>query len=211
MGRDFPLLPERESRLAKALVSLFPTASGSAKLLRLFFADGVGDSSGVGVGEALCLFFVDGVGDSSGVGVGEVLCFFFADGLADSSGVGVGDVLSFFFVTGVGDSSGVGVGEAFLRCFGEAEGLGLEVLDEVVLGKCFALGVVDGLGDGDAAFFFVDVVLRCLCGAGVGVGSKIFLILSPSDSSAASLTTGRAKTQMAAIKKSNRGPSFMGA
>jgi hypothetical protein len=78
----------------------------------------------------------------------------------DADGLGVGDLFlrfDFGVIAGLGD----GVGEVFF-CFGEVEG--------------------DGLGVG----FFADR-FRCLCaGVGVGVGSKIFLSVPPSDSSAAS-------------------------
>jgi hypothetical protein len=102
----------------------------------------------------------EGRGVSIGVGDGVSAGVTVVDG--DPDGVGVGDpFLRFDF--GVVARLGDGVGEIFF-CFGEAEG--------------------DGLG----VVFFADR-FRCLCvGVGVGVGSKIFLIVLPNGSSAASAT-----------------------
>lgn len=111
-------------------------------------------------------------------------------GVGVSVGEGVGEGLRFFLVEGVADSSGVGVGEGFLRRLELTDGLGDD----------FPFGFTDGVGDPD--FFLVDVVLRCFRGVGVGVGWKTFLILSPSDSSFASVV--RVKMQTAAITQSNR-------
>lgn len=136
--------------------------------------EGVGVSASLGEGEALCRFFAEGVADSSGVGVGEVFLrclgdgdglgegfrfgFAFSEGLA-SAGPGraearpsdnVGDADTIFFsVEGASDSSDVGVGEGFLRGVGDSDGL-----DEA-----FGFGLADGVGVGDEAFFFVDVFL----------------------------------------------------
>lgn len=151
------------------------------------FCFGVGLGAGVGVSVAW------GVG----VALGEAV------GVSDSAGVG--EILRCFFGDAVGDSSGAGVGEIFLRRVGDGEGLGVGV--SVARGELFGLGFADGVGEGDDSFFFVDVVLRCLRGVGVGVGSKIFLILSPSDSSAGALTAANAQT--AAIMSKNRGPAFI--
>jgi hypothetical protein len=84
-------------------------------------------------------------------------------------GVGVGD--------GGGVSLGSGVGEDFFFAFDDGDALGDGETD-------FFLG--DELGEGDAdSFFAVEDFFR-LCGVGVGVGvEKIFLIFSPTDSSAA--------------------------
>lgn len=133
-------------------------------------------SLGPGVGVEL----EEGVGDSSGIGVGEGedLCFFLGEGLGEESRAGVGEDFFFFFgeteALGSAVSAGVGLPEAFL--FFEEDGDG-----------DFS-GVADGFGVGDlsASSFFFGVVelLRCFRGAGVGVGAKIFLILLPSDSSA---------------------------
>jgi len=111
-------------------------------------------------------------------------------GVGVSVGEGVGEGLCFFLAEGVADSSGVGVSEGFLRRLELTDGLGDD----------FGLAFTDGVGDVDA--FFVDVFLRCFRGVGVGVGWRIFLILSPSDSSLASV--GRAKMQTVAIVQSNR-------
>ena len=103
---------------------------------------------------------------------------------------------------------GVAVGEVFFF-FGEgdAEGLGSGVSSGVALGELFGFGFVDGLGDADV-FFFVEVdFLWCLRGVGVGVGSKIFLIFSPNDSSAARISIGHA--QSSAHKIDNPPAGFM--
>ena len=66
---------------------------------------------------------------------------------------------------GVGGGGGVSLGSGF--------------------GEDFFLG--DEVGEGDADSFFAVVDFFRLCGVGVGVGvEKIFLIFSPTDSSAAS-------------------------
>lgn len=152
--------------------------------------------------------FVAGLGAGPGVliisGVGVAL----GDGVGISVTDGVGEALRCLFVEGIGDSSGVGLGEIFLRRFGDAEGLDLGASDSVGRGVLLALGFADGVGDGDGSFFFVDVILRCLRGAGVGVGSKILLILSLNDSSAASLTMAKLQTT-AAIMRTARRPSFI--
>jgi hypothetical protein len=109
-------------------------------------------------------------------------------GVGVSVGEGVGEGLCFFLAEGVADSSGVGVGEDFLRRLELTDGLG----DDVAF--------TDGVGEADS--LCVDVFLRCFRGVGVGVGWRIFLILSPSDSSLASAV--RAKMQTAAIGQSNR-------
>ena len=119
----------------------------------------------------------------------------------------MGEIFLCFFGAGEGLASSVSTGLSL----GEASGVGLTV----ALGEAFAFGLGDGvgvgdgffffagLGDGDVFFFLVDVVvLRCLCGVGVGVGSKIFLILSPNDSSAARFSVGA--TQSNASKIDNR-------
>lgn len=141
---------------------------------------------GLSVACGLGVSFGEGVGVSVSSGVGEALCRFF---------------------TGVGDSSGVGVGELFLRCPGDAEGLGLGVFDAVAGGECFVLCFADGLGDGEDVFFLVDIALRCLRGDGVAVGSKTFLILSPSDSSAD--WPINANVQTPAMTRISRAPSFL--
>lgn len=148
------------------------------------------------VGEPLCRFFADGVSDSSGVGLGNFLfrCFVEMEGLGSgvSDAFDRGEVFAFGFADRAVSSSGVAVGDAFLECFGDADGLGSGASDFFGRGESLVLGLPDGLGDGVESFFFVGVFLR-LCGAGVGVGAKTFLILSPNDSSADS--AARAKVQ----------------
>jgi hypothetical protein len=78
---------------------------------------------------------------------------------------------------GVGVSLGSGVGEDFFFAFDNGNALGDGETD-------FFLGDEVGEGEGDS-FFAVADFFR-LCGVGVGVGvEKIFLIFSPTDSSAA--------------------------
>jgi hypothetical protein len=150
--------------------------------------EGVGVSDGEGVGECLCLFLTAGVSDSSGVAVGET---FLWPRLGDGEGVG----------SSVPDDSGVALVGTFLwRCFGDADGVGSGVSDGSALGDRFGFGLTVGLGEDD--FFLVDVVLWCLRGVGVGVGTKIFLILSPTDSSAGLAI--REKAQTPAIARINR-------
>jgi len=123
---------------------------------------------------------------AAGVGVGVSV----DSGVGVSVGEGVGEGLCFFVAEGVADSSGVGVGEGFLRRVDLPEG----VADD------FAFAFPDGVGEADS--FFVDLFLRCFRGVGVGVGWKTFLILSPSDSSLASVV--RPKMETAAIVQNNR-------
>jgi hypothetical protein len=93
----------------------------------------------------------------------------------------VGDGVSAGVAVAEGDPDGMGVGDPFLRFdFGVVVGLG-DGVGEIFF--CFGEAEGDGLGVG----FFPDR-FRCLCGVGVGVGSKIFLIVLPNDSSAASAT-----------------------
>ena len=103
-------------------------------------------------------------------------------GVGVSVGEGVGEVLCFLLAEGVADSSGVGVGEDFLRRLELTDGLGDDV----------AFAFTDGIGEADS--FFVDVFLRCFRGVGVGVGWRIFLILSPNDSSAGRPMDANAQT-----------------
>ena len=85
----------------------------------------------------------------------------------ESEGVGVGG--------GGGVSLGSGFGEDFFFAFDDGDALGDGETD-------FFLG--DEVGEGDSFFAVVDFFR--LCGVGVGVGvEKIFLIFSPTDSSAA--------------------------
>jgi hypothetical protein len=87
----------------------------------------------------------------------------------EREGVGVGD--------GDGVSLGSGFGEDFFFAFDDGDALGDGETD-------FFLG--DEVGEGDADSFFAVVDFFRLCGVGVGVGvEKIFLIFSPTDSSAA--------------------------
>ena len=73
---------------------------------------------------------------------------------------------------------------------------------------------LDGVGEGDADSFFVAVDFFFLCGVGVGVGvEKIFLIFSPTDSSAASggeIAVNRIRTDatnVESLKTARRDPS----
>jgi hypothetical protein len=78
---------------------------------------------------------------------------------------------------GGGVSLGSGFGEDFLFALDDEDALGDGETD-------FFLG--DEVGEGDADSFFAVVDFFRLCGVGVGVGvEKIFLIFSPTDSSAA--------------------------
>lgn len=87
----------------------------------------------------------------------------------EREGVGVGD--------GDGVSLGSGFGEDFFFAFDDEDALGDGETD-------FFFGDKVGEGKGDS-FFAVADFFR-LCGVGVGVGvEKIFLIFSPTDSSAA--------------------------
>ena len=101
--------------------------------------------------------------------------FFSATGRGEREGLAVSVGLGTALSSGVA----VGVGEALLR-FDFVFGVGLgDGVGEVFL----LLGEAAGDGVGDA---FLVERFRCLrLGAGVGVGSKIFLILGPSDSSVA--------------------------
>ena len=95
-----------------------------------------------------------------------------ATGESEGVALGVGDSLGF----GVGVSLGSGVGEAFFFGFAVGDAPGDGETD---------FFFADGLeGDGDSFFVVADFFF--LCGVGVGVGvEKIFLIFSPTDSSAA--------------------------
>jgi hypothetical protein len=115
----------------------FGDSPGSA--LAVALGDAEGDSSGdaLGVGEPLCFFFLLGLGDESGLGLGDDF-FFFGEGEAVGSGVseGVG-VAELFFFFGVGDFSGealgFGVGDFsavvfFFVCFrGVGVGVGAKI------------------------------------------------------------------------------------
>lgn len=132
------------------------------------------DAVGLGLGDS------DAEGDAVGLGSGVGEPFFFFDlgeaegelfGAGVSEGVAVGDglvldeLLRFGEAVGVGDSSGF---------FAEALGFGE------------ADGDVDGLGFGDGVGELLDFfAVKLFRFFGGGVGSKIFLILSPNESSAA--------------------------
>ena len=77
---------------------------------------------------------------------------------------------------GVGDSLGFGVAEAFFFGFAVEDAPGDGETD---------FFFADGLAEGDGDSFFMVADFFFLCGVGVGL-EKIFLIFSPTDSSAAS-------------------------
>ena len=87
----------------------------------------------------------------------------------ESEGVGVGG--------GGGVSLGSGFGEDFFFAFDDGDALGDGETD-------FFLGNELGEGEGDSFFVVADFFRLCAVGVGVGV-EKIFLIFSPTDSSAA--------------------------
>jgi hypothetical protein len=96
--------------------------------------DSVGVSVADGVGETLRCFFADEIGDSSGVGVGEISLRRFGDtdglGLGVSDSVGRGDLLTLGFADGVGagDNSFFFV-DVVLWCFrGAGVGVGWKIL-----------------------------------------------------------------------------------
>lgn len=94
-------------------------------------------------------------------------------GVEEGEGVSVGDGVS----VAEGVSVGSAVGDDFFFCFADGEALG-----EAEADFFFA----DAVGDGDSDCFFAVDDFFFLCGVGVGVGvEKIFLILSPTVSSAA--------------------------
>jgi hypothetical protein len=157
-----------------------------------FFSDGEGDWASLASGVVVALD--EGVGESSGVGVGdgEGLCFFFEEGLGEDSNVGVGEDLFFFFgeadALGSASSAGRRLPEAPFFLDGEGDG-------------DFS-GVADDFGAGDlsaSSFFFGALeLLRCFRDGGVGVGAKIFLNLLPNDSAACARS---ATLRSIAIKK----------
>ena len=83
----------------------------------------VGVSVGEGVGEGLCFFLAEGVADSSGVGVGED--FLRRLELTD----GLGDDFAFAFTDGIGEADSFFV-DVFLRCF---RGVGVGVAWKIFL------------------------------------------------------------------------------
>lgn len=129
----------------------------------LWLAEGVGDSSGegLGVGDDFRFFFLpEGDGEDSGDGLGEDFFFFVeADGLGDGVSEGAGLEVAFFFF-----------GEGDFSCDGLGVGFGV--------GDSSGVAVGFGVGDFVAVDFFF-VLLR-----GAGVGWKIFFSLVPIDSSA---------------------------
>ena len=78
---------------------------------------------------------------------------------------------------GGGVSLGSGFGEDFFFAFDDGDALGDGETD-------FFLGDELGEGEGDSFFVVADFFRLCAVGVGVGV-EKIFLIFSPTDSSAA--------------------------
>lgn len=159
------------------------------------FLIGVASSVGLSLAGEVALGLADSSGAADalvpGSGVGELLFFFFfgepdgelcAVGVSDASGFGVTDGADFdellLLCAGVGDSSGGG--ELFR--FGDGVGVGDFSGFGVAEGDADALGLGDADGVGELADFLPVELLRFFGG---GVGSKIFLILSPNESSAA--------------------------
>ena len=119
----------------------------------------------------------------------------------EREGVGVGDCAG----DGDGVSLGSGFGEDFFFAFDDGDALGDGETD-------FFLG--DEVGEGDADSFFAVVDFFRLCGVGVGVGvEKIFLIFSPTDSSAANggeIVADRIRTDVQKRRElKDSGPGFL--
>jgi len=108
--------------------------------------------------------------------------------LGEGEGVSVGD----------GVSLGSGVGEDFFLRLADGEALGEGEPD---------FFFAEALGDGETDSFFAAEDFFFLCGAGVGVGvEKIFLILSPTVSSAADAEVIARDAIIPAIRTANREP-----
>ena len=131
---------------------------------------GDGLASGLSVGEGVGVSSAAGVGVTLGDGLGEP--FFFLLDLPDGDGE--------LFGVGVTDASGVAVADGEAAGFGELVGFG--AADDFGGALAEACGFGDGVGV-LAVFFFEALELFRFFGA--GVGSKMLLILSPSDCASA--------------------------
>ena len=140
-------------------------SSGLGEASAFALADGLGVSSGSGVGEAFFLCFPPGEGE------GELFGFGVGVGVSDGSGVGLFFADAFFFF---GDELGEGSGVDFF--FGE--GLGEDSSEGVFFFFGDADGDANGVGVGDD--FFLVEAFRFFGG---GVGSNKRLILVPKSSS----------------------------
>jgi len=121
-------------------------------------------------------------GDNVAFGAPRFVFSGVAVGVDEGEGVSVGD----------GVSLGSSVGEDFFFRFADGEALGDGEPD---------FFFADALGDAEAGSFFVVDDFFFLCGVGVGVGvEKIFLIFSPTVSSAARVLSANARTKTEAMK-----------
>jgi hypothetical protein len=102
---------------------------------------------------------------------------------------------------GVGVSLGSGVGEDFFLRLADGEALGEGEAD---------FFFAEALGAGDSDSFFVVEDFFFLCGVGVGVGvEKIFLIFSPTVSSAADIEAMASDPIITTTSEANREPRTM--